>query len=69
MGTFRLVMLLLATGLGSVAAVCFGLYVVQGEDRWMRPARLWGRRAWAAVLLWFNVEVWGRVVLIIVNWD
>jgi hypothetical protein len=68
MSIFRLVMLFLAGGLGSVAAAFFALYVVQGNDRWMPPARQWGRWAWVAVLFWFNVEVWGRVVWIIINW-
>lgn len=68
MNVFRIAMLVLAGGFGTLATVFFGLHVVQGDERWMRPARLWGRRAWAIVLFWFNVEIWGRVILILVNW-
>ena len=48
----------------------FGLVLSVGFD-----SRLWGDRArtfrqalFLVALFWFNLEVWGRVVLTIVNW-
>jgi hypothetical protein len=68
MSIFRTIMLLLAGGLGLVAAVFFTLYVIRGDDVWMPRAKQYGRWAWAAVLFWFNVEIWGRVIWILINW-
>mgnify|MGYP006994848616 CR=1 FL=1 len=68
MTIFRILMLILAGGLASVATFFFALYIIRGDDDWMPRARAFGRWAWAAVLFWFNVEVWGRVLWIIITW-
>jgi hypothetical protein len=68
MTIFRIAMLILAGGLGGVALVFFLLYGTQGRSRWLERAQRFGRWAWAACLFWFNVEVWGRVVWILITW-
>lgn len=68
MGIFRTIMLLLAGGLGAATALFFVLYVLRGDDEWSERARKFGRWCWAAVLFWFNVEVWGRVIWILITW-
>jgi hypothetical protein len=68
MGIFRTIMMTLAGGLGAISAVMFTIYIVRGDDEWMPRARSFGRWCWAAVLVWFNIEIWRHVVLIIINW-
>jgi hypothetical protein len=53
----------------SVAAL-FSLmvYVLNGDDRWGDRWPILRRQASAALLLWFNIEIWGRVVLILIHW-
>lgn len=61
--------------IGSVAALfaagsllAFGIFVASGIDAWLQRTHAWRRLAWAAALLWFNVEIWRRVALILINW-
>jgi hypothetical protein len=35
---------------------------------WLERARTFRRGTYLACLLWFNVEVWGRVILTIIHW-
>jgi len=53
--------------LGAVAS--FVIYVVADAQESLRRARALGRLAWAIALFWFNTEVWGRVVYVLVNWS
>ena len=52
--------------LGSVLA--FIIFILADIDLWIKRARAWRRLAWAAALFWFNVEVWGRVAWVLINW-
>ncbi len=56
--------LLMAAGL----SLTFMLYIVNGDDGWMKLVRR--LRHWLYVLLmfWINVEIWRSVVLIIIHW-
>jgi hypothetical protein len=61
--------------IGSVAGLfaagsllAFVLFLGTGIDVWLKRTRHWRRLAWAAALFWFNVEIWRRVVLLLVNW-
>jgi hypothetical protein len=56
---------LLATG----AVLSFVIYIAADIDLWLKRARALRRLTWAASLMWFNVEIWGRVVLVIINWS
>ena len=58
--------------LGAFFAVCalasFALHVASNSDPWLVRARRMRHALWLMLLLWFNVEVWGRVLLTIVRW-
>jgi len=69
MTVFRWIMLVL-TGLGGASTViAFGIYIGTGIDTWGERARTARRWFYAVALLWFNIEIWRRVVLIIVHWN
>jgi hypothetical protein len=68
MGIFRTIMMTLAGTLGVTAAILFTIYIVRGDDEWITRAKAFGRWCWAAILVWFNVEIWRHVALIIINW-
>ena len=68
MTVFRWIMLVLS-GLGGTATVlAFAIYIGSGNDVWGERARLCRRWFYAFALLWFNIEIWRHVILIIVNW-
>ena len=52
--------------LGSI--VSFVVYMAAGIDVWLERARQFRRWLSTAALLWFNVEIWRSVVMVIVNW-
>ena len=52
--------------LGSVGS--FVIYVSAGIDVWLDRSRKFRRWLSTAALLWFNVEIWRSVVLLIINW-
>jgi hypothetical protein len=54
------------TAAGSLGS--FMLFMTSRGEHWIVRARRLRRWAWLAMLLWFNVEVWGRVILTLVNW-
>ena len=43
-------------------------YVVSGDDRWGELGLKLRRYCYLVGLLWFNIEVWGRVVITIFRW-
>ncbi len=43
-------------------------FVVSGDDRWGELGLKLRRYCYLCGLLWFNTEVWGRVVRVMVNW-
>ena len=55
--------LLALGGIGS-----FVVYVAAGIDVWLERARHFRRWLSSAALLWFNVEIWRSVVLVIIHW-
>ena len=52
--------------LGSIVSVV--VYMAAGIDVWLERARQFRRWLSTAALLWFNVEIWRSVVMVIVNW-
>lgn len=50
------------------ALLSFTLHVAEDSSVWLGRARRLGHWLWLALLLWFNVEVWGRVIYAIVHW-
>lgn len=58
--------LALLFGAGSVGA--FLIYIFADIDLWLKRARNWRRLFSAVALLWFNIEIWRHIALIIINW-
>ena len=69
MTIFRWIMGILVGFLAVGAFVSFAINILADIPEWLRRARAMGRLAWAMALFWFNLEVWGRVVYVLVNWS
>ena len=68
-------MLILRWIIGVIAALLaagsllsFVLFMTFDIHVWLERARTFRRGTYLACLLWFNVEVWGRVILTIIRW-
>lgn len=46
----------------------FLLFIASDIALWIERARRFRRWTWLALLLWFNVEVWGRVAYTLIHW-
>jgi hypothetical protein len=68
MTIFRWVIGVLAALLASGALLSFVLFIAFDIDVWLQRARTLRRGVYMALLLWFNVEVWGRVIWTLVTW-
>jgi hypothetical protein len=51
------------------ATLSFGLFVAFDVQLWLQRARTFRHLLWVLLLFWFNVEVWGRVILTIWRWN
>ena len=57
------------TGLMAIGALAsFAVFILADISLWIERARRFRRWTWLGMLLWFNVEVWGRVIVTLVNW-
>ena len=57
------------TALMAIGALSsFAIFILADIPLWIERARRFRRWTWLAMLLWFNVEVWGRVIVTLVNW-
>lgn len=68
MTVFRWIIGILSLGLVSLSVLTFVMFIVQDEERWIELARQFRRLATVALLFWFNLEIWGRVIYTIVTW-
>ncbi len=68
MTVFRWIIGVLALGLVSISVLSFVIFMVRDEERWIELARQFRRLSTVALLFWFNVEIWGRVVYTLVTW-
>ena len=68
MTVFRWIIGVLALGLVSISVLSFVIFMVRDEERWIELARQFRRLSTVALLFWFNVEIWGRVVYTLVSW-
>ena len=68
MTIFRWIMGVLAVLFGGGAILSFIIFIAADIELWIRRARKLGRLAWAVCLFWFNVEIWGRVARVLMNW-
>ena len=68
MTIFRWVIGVLSALLASGALISFVLFIAFDINVWLDRARTLRRGLYMALLLWFNVEVWGRVIWTLVTW-
>ena len=68
MVVFRWIIGVLALLLGTASLLSFVLFIIFDIEIWITRARSFRRGLYMALLLWFNVEVWGRVVWTIIHW-
>ena len=58
--------------LGAIFAVSavfsFALSISSNAPIWLQRARRFRHWVWLVLLLWFNVEVWGRVAYTLIHW-
>ncbi len=62
MTIFRWVLGVFSLLLAGGGVLSFLVYIAQGENDWLKLAHKFRRWTSAALLFWFNVEIWGRVV-------
>ncbi len=67
MTVFRWIVGVLAALFATGALVSLAVYVSAGIDLWADRARNSRRLMSAALLFWFNVEIWRHVVLVFIR--
>jgi hypothetical protein len=65
---FRWIIGVLAALMAAGMVLSFVIGIVAANDIWMGRARRSLHWLWLALLLWFNVEVWGRVGWTLIHW-
>lgn len=68
MTVFRWILGVLGAFLAVGALFSFAISIAFGATLWLERARSLRHWLWLALLLWFNVEVWGRVAYTIIHW-
>lgn len=69
MTVFRWIIGIVAAILGTGSLIAFVVFIAADVDVWLKRARAWRRLAGAALLFWFNVEIWRRVGSVLINWN
>lgn len=65
---FRWVMGVIFAVTGGISLLSFGIFIGTGIELWLKRTQAFRRYAFAVALFWFNVEVWGKVVWILIHW-
>jgi transposase len=68
MKIFRWIMGVLSVLLASGAAISFVIFILRDQEQWIALARRFRRWTTTALLFWFNIEVWGRVIWTLIHW-
>ena len=68
MTIFRWIIGVISALMASGALLSFVLFMAFDIPVWLERARVFRRLMVMALLLWFNTEVWGRVVWTIIHW-
>jgi hypothetical protein len=68
MTVFRWVVGSIAGLMALGALVSFLVFLGFDIQRWLERARRFCHWTWLALLLWFNVEVWGQVAYTLITW-
>ena len=69
MTVFRWIIGVIAALAAAGAVFSFLIFIAYDIKVWIERARRFRHWTWLALLLWFNVEVWGRVLLTIIHWS
>jgi hypothetical protein len=69
MTVFRWIIGVIAALAAAGAVLSFLIFIAYDIKVWIERARHFRHWTWLALLFWFNVEVWGRVLLTIVHWS
>ena len=69
MTIFRWILGTIAALLITGSVLSFVIFIAMDIPVWIERARSLKRGAYLACLLWFNVEVWGRVLWILLHWN
>ena len=65
---FRWIIGVIAALMAAGSVLSFVLFMAFDINVWLDRARSFRRWLYLSCLLWFNVEVWGRVVWTIIHW-
>lgn len=68
MHIFRWIIGVLSALLVSGSVLSLVVFLLFDAGIWLERARSLRRGAFAALLLWFNVEIWGRVIYTLIHW-
>ena len=68
MTVFRWIIGVLSVALVGGSLLSFVLFMALDINVWLDRARALRRGAYLALLFWFNIEVWGRVVWTLIHW-
>lgn len=68
MTIFRWIMGVISALLVGGSVLSFVLFMAFDINSWLDRARTLRRGAYMALLFWFNIEVWGRVVWTLIHW-
>ena len=68
MTVFRWIIGVLAFLFAAGGVLSFVVFIATGIDLWIKRAHALRRLTSAVALFWFNIEIWRRVALIIINW-
>lgn len=68
MTIFRWIMGVLSVLLAAGSLLSFMLFIAFDIELWLKRARSLRRGLYMALLLWFNTEVWGRVLWTLIHW-
>ena len=69
MTVFRWIVGVLGALFAVAGLISFVLSLAPGATGWLQRARRFRHWIWLLLLLWFNVEVWGRVVYTLIHWS
>ena len=68
MTIFRWIIGVISALLVGGSVLSFVLFMAFDINVWLDRARSLRRGAYMALLFWFNVEVWGRVIWTLIHW-
>lgn len=68
MTVFRWIIGVLSALLAAGSLLSLVLFIAFDINVWLERARSLRRGTYMALLLWFNVEVWGRVIWTLIHW-